>query len=111
MGQRQPVAFMSYGRFDDKHENGRLTEFRERLSAEVEMQTGDEFPIFQDREDIKWGQNWKERLEETIDDVTFLIPILTPKFFKSPHCREELERFIEREKELVEMISSFLYIM
>jgi cobaltochelatase CobT len=85
MGKKQPAAFMSYGRFDDKHENGRLTEFQERLSAEVEMQTGDEFPIFQDREDIKWGQNWKERLEETIDDVTFLIPILTPKFFKSPH--------------------------
>ena len=100
MGKKQPVAFMSYVRFDDKHENGRLTEFRERLSAEVKMQTGEEFPIFQDREDIKWGQNWKERLEETIDDVTFLIPILTPTFFKSSHCREELERFIEREKEL-----------
>ena len=64
------------------------------------MQTGEEFPIFQDREDIKWGQNWKLRLEETIDDVTFLIPILTPTFFKSSHCRKELERFIEREKEL-----------
>ncbi len=100
MGKKQPVAFMSYVRFDDKHENGRLTEFRERLSAEVKMQTGDEFPIFQDREDIKWGQTWKERLEETIDDVTFLIPILTPTFFKSSHCREELEQFIEREKEL-----------
>lgn len=100
MVKKQPVAFMSYVRFDDKHENGRLTEFRERLSAEVKMQTGEDFPIFQDREDIKWGQNWKERLEETIDDVTFLIPILTPTFFKSPHCREELERFIEREKEL-----------
>jgi tetratricopeptide (TPR) repeat protein len=95
-----PIAFMSYVHFDDEYENGRLTEFRERLSAEVEMQTGDEFPIFQDRKDIKWGQNWKERLEETIDNVTFLIPILTPKFFKSTHCREELERFIEREKEL-----------
>jgi F-box protein 11 len=100
MRKRQPVAFMSYVRFDDEHENGRLTEFRERLSAEVKMQTGEEFPIFQDRNDIKWGQNWKERLEETIDEVTFLIPIITPTFFKSKYCYEELERFIEREKEL-----------
>src|SRR3989304_7605505 len=100
MKKRQPAAFMSYVRFDDKHEDGRLTEFRERLSAEVKMQTGEEFPIFQDRDDIKWGQNWKERVEKAIDEVTFLISIITPTFFKSRHCREELERFIEREKEL-----------
>lgn len=100
LGKKQPVAFMSYVHFDDKHENGRLTEFQKRLSKEVKMQTGDEFPIFQDREDIKLGQSWKERLEDTIDDVTFLIPILTPSFFKSNPCREELERFILREKEL-----------
>jgi len=56
--KRQPVAFMSYVHFDDTHENGRLTQFRERLSAEVRMQTGEEFPIFQDRNDIRWGQNW-----------------------------------------------------
>src|SRR5215471_14293271 len=98
--KRQPVAFMSYVHFDDTHENGRLTQFRERLSAEVRMQTGEEFPIFQDRNDIRWGQNWKERLVESLDEVTFLIPILTPSFFKSPHCRDELERFLEREKQL-----------
>jgi parallel beta-helix repeat protein len=97
---RPPVAFMSYVRFDDQHENGRLTTFRERLSAEVRMQTGEEFPIFQDRNDIKWGQNWKERLEGGLDEVTFLIPIITPGFFKSSFCREELQRFLEREKQL-----------
>lgn len=100
MSKKQPLAFMSYVRFDDKHENGRLTEFRERLSNEVQMQTGDEFPIFQDRNDIKWGQNWKERIETSIDDTTFLIPIITPSFFKSEACRDELMRFIEIEKEL-----------
>ena len=100
MSNKQPLAFMSYVRFDDKHENGRLTEFRERLSNEVQMQTGDEFPIFQDRNDIKWGQNWKERIDTSIDGTTFLIPIITPSFFKSDACRDELMRFIEIEKEL-----------
>ena len=52
MKKRPPAAFMSYVRFEDEHEGGRLTEFRERLSAEVQMQTGEEFPIFQDRNDI-----------------------------------------------------------
>ncbi len=100
MGNKQSVAFLSYVRSDDKHENERLTQFCERLSAEVKMQTGEKFPIFQDRKDIKWGQNWKERIENTLDEVTFLIPIITPSFFKSTPCRDEFKRFIERENNL-----------
>src|SRR5271169_6393432 len=95
-----PIGFMSYVRFDDEHENGRLTEFCKRLSGEVQVQTGEKFHIFQDRNDIAWGQQWKRRLDESIDAVTFLIPIITPGFFKSPACRAELERFIDREKRL-----------
>ena len=56
---RQPAAFMSYVRFNDQHDDGQLTQFRERLSAEVRVQTGEEFLIFQDRNDIAWGQNWQ----------------------------------------------------
>ncbi len=32
--------------------------------------------------------------------VTFLIPILTPSFFKSDYCRGEVEKFLDREKQL-----------
>lgn len=96
----QPIAFMSYVRQDDQHENGRLTQFRERLSGEVRMQTGDAFEIFQDRQDIAWGQQWKTRIDESLDQVTFLIPMITPAFFKSAPCRAELERFLEREASL-----------
>jgi len=98
MTERKPAAFISYVHSDDKY--GHLTTLRERLSDEVRVQTGEEFPIFQDRKDILWGQNWKERIEESLDEVTFLIPILTPSFFNSPYCREELQRFIDREKQL-----------
>jgi parallel beta-helix repeat protein len=102
MAEKQllPLAFMSYVRFDDQHEDGRLSEFRERLSGELRMQTGEDFPIFQDRNDIQWGQNWKERIEDSLDAVTFLIPIITPSFFNSAACRAELEQFIKREKKL-----------
>jgi F-box protein 11 len=96
--KRKPAAFMSYVHSDDKY--GHLTKFRERLSDEVRVQTGEEFPIFQDRKDIQWGQNWRERVEESLDEVTFLIPIITPSFFKSQPCRDELQRFLEREKKL-----------
>jgi F-box protein 11 len=98
--KRQPVAFMSYVRFVDEHDEGHLTEFRNRLSAEVCVQTGYEFPIFQDRSDIQWGQNWKKRIEESLNEITFLIPIITPSFLKSDACRAELQVFLEREKNL-----------
>jgi parallel beta-helix repeat protein len=91
---------MSYARFDDEHENGRLSELCARLSGEVQMQLGEKFSIFQDRNDISWGQQWKQRIEDAIDATTFLIPILTPGFFRSPACRSEVERFLEREKRL-----------
>jgi hypothetical protein len=53
----RPAAFMSYAHVDN--EGGKPTEFRQRLSAEVRLQTGEEFLIFQDRNDIAWGQNWQ----------------------------------------------------
>lgn len=100
MAAPTPLAFLSYAHFDDDHENGKLRTFAERLSGEVRLQSGEEFPIFIDRKDLKWGQAWKGRIDESLNGVTFLIPILTPGYFKSEWCREELARFLEREKSL-----------
>jgi DivIVA domain-containing protein len=97
---KPPAAFMSYAHIDDKHLNGMLSEFCRRLSAEVRVQTGREFVIFQDRTAIAWGQNWQARINEALDTVTLLIPIITPSFFRSESCRKELGRFLDREKRL-----------
>jgi F-box protein 11 len=91
---------MSYVRFDDEHDDGQLTAFRERLSTEVQVQTGEEFFIFQDRNDIAWGQNWNARIDKALDAVTLLVPVITPGFFRSPACRTETVRFLERERDL-----------
>jgi gamma-glutamylcyclotransferase (GGCT)/AIG2-like uncharacterized protein YtfP len=96
----QPLAFMSYVRFDDEHDDERLSKLAELLSREIRAQTGRDFPIFQDRRDIKWGEHWESRIESSLDSATFLIPIITPAFFRSTACRAELERFAERERQL-----------
>lgn len=108
---RTPAAFLSYVQQNDKHDNGRLTKLRERLEHEVEMHTGESFPIFQDR-NIQWGQPWKERIEERIDASTFLIAIITPSYFKSQACRDEFELFLKREKKLKrnDLILPLLYV-
>jgi F-box protein 11 len=97
---RYPVGFLSYVRADDQHDGGKLSEFRKQLCGEIEAQTGELFHIFQDRDDIAWGQRWRERIHDCIDAGTFLICIITPRFFKSDSCRDELERFVAREKEI-----------
>jgi hypothetical protein len=94
------VGFLSYARADDDHDDGQLTALRRLLEGELEAQTGDAVEIFQDREDILWGQAWRTRVQEGIDASTILIPIVTPRFYKSRACRNELGRFLERESEL-----------
>lgn len=94
----RPAAFMSYARADDAY--GTLTAFRTRLATEVRLHLGREFPIFQDREDLEWGEEWRSRIEGALSEVTFLIPILTPSFFASDACRDELRQFLARERRL-----------
>jgi parallel beta-helix repeat protein len=100
MSLKTPLAFLSYAHSDDEHESGKLRQLAERLSGEVRLQTGSEFRIFIDRSDLLWGQEWKVRIDESLNAVTFLIPILTPSYFKSEYCRKEMLRFLSREDEL-----------
>lgn len=100
MQKRDPLAFLSYVRDDDTHDLGRISDLRIRLEGEVRIQTGRPFPIFQDRNDINWGDQWKERIKGAIDSISFLIPIMTPSYFRSHMCREEFEAFLLRERAL-----------
>ena len=96
MADTKPVAFISFVNSDFQHDEGGVSLFRERLSDEVSMHTGEELSIFQDRDDALWAQVWKERVEESVDRATFLIAFITPRFFSSPQCRSELRMFLER---------------
>lgn len=96
----RPAAFMSYVHLNDMHDNGQVSDFREILAAEVRVQTGEPFEIFQDRNDIAWGQNWQRRIDEALDGATLLLVIITPSLIRSTACRAEIERFLAREREL-----------
>lgn len=100
MNDTVPAAFLSYSHFDDEHDGQYITQFRALLEREVRAQTGRDFRIFQDWRDIPWGQPWRDRIEEAIDSVTFLLPVLSPNFFTSPECCREVKRFLEREQAL-----------
>lgn len=97
---KNPTGFLSYARGDDVHEDGRLTEFRRRLSSELTLQTGARADIFQDTSDIAWGQDWEQRIGGCIDSASFLVCMITPSFFGSEACRREVLRFALREQAL-----------
>jgi formylglycine-generating enzyme required for sulfatase activity len=95
---KRPDAFLSYTRFDDQHERGKISEFRKRLADAVRAVTGEPFEIFQDVDDIAVGERWSGKLEKMIDEAPLFIPILTPSYFRSQPCRDELEKFLVAEK-------------
>jgi hypothetical protein len=106
------AAFFSYLQIIDKQDRGRLSKLREDLEREVEIQRGEPFTIFQDREDLHWGEAWKKRINGAIDNCTYLIAIISPGYFSSKPCRDEFEFFLQREKKLgaTELILPLIYI-
>ena len=93
-------AFLSYTRLDDDHENGRITDMRRRLAAEVHMQLGEPFVIFQDRDSIFTGQQWKDRIFGSLAQSILLITVITPSFLRSNSCREEVQEFVNHEQSI-----------
>jgi hypothetical protein len=92
------AGYLSYVRTDD--DDGGIAPLCEALEREIRLQLGRPFQIFRDVADIPWGGRWERRLDDTLDHALVLIPMITPWFFSRPECRREVDRFLEREKQL-----------
>ena len=96
MASKPPDAFLSYTRFDDRR--GDIRRFCEHLEDAVREVTGEPFEIFQDVDDIEVGERWSDKLDEMLAETRFFIPILTPSYFNSAACRDELQKFLRAEE-------------
>jgi hypothetical protein len=94
---KQYVAFWSYSRVDDQNDRKWLTELKCALEGESRALSGKVVEIFQDVSSIAWGEQWSDKLKACSEQSRFLIPIITPNYFKSDACRSELEMFLKRE--------------
>jgi TIR domain len=105
------LAFLSYERGYDERDRGNLTRLTKLLQAEIWVQTGKPFRIFQDQENIECGQAWKERIRSVLDASSLLIAVITPSYLDSESCRFEFEYFLKQETQLKrKLILPILYI-
>ena len=95
MASKPPDAFLSYTRWDDRR--GDISAFREHLEHAVQDLTGKQFEIFQDVDDIQIGERWSDKLDQILNEARFFIPMVTPSYFESAPCRDELEKFFRAE--------------
>lgn len=89
-----PKGFWSYARGDDAHLDSLLTKLRGRIAGEISMLLGREIDMFQDIYDIRTGDDWEAKLKAEITAASFMTPVLTPRYFERPWCREELLTFL-----------------
>ena len=96
----KPIGFWSYARQDDAHSDGQLSQLRALIGKALALRYGEELTLWQDIAAIPFGADWAATIERTIGQVTFFIPIVTPRYLKSENCLSEFRAFRERMREL-----------
>ncbi|MDA3648543.1 toll/interleukin-1 receptor domain-containing protein [Saccharopolyspora indica] len=104
-------GFLSYVHADDAAESGRIAQLARDVVAQYEMITGEQIDLFLDRDEISWGEDWRSKIDDTLSDVAFFIPVLTRRYFRSQECRRELDFFIKKARALglTELVLPILY--
>lgn len=88
-------CFMSYRRADNAAYRNVVDQLKSDLSGRFEAETGRQLRIFIDRDDIGWGEDWRQKILVSIKQATFLMPVITMRYFDSDACREEFVAFYE----------------
>jgi len=84
------AGFWSYAHEDDMLDGGNILKLSRLIMEEYNLLSGEPLSLFVDRNDIAWGEEWRERINSSLAETTFFIPIITPRYFTRPECRREL---------------------
>jgi hypothetical protein len=106
------AGFWGYAHLDDKADGGRVTRLAQKIRLEYQALTTQELEIFVDRTSLSWGEQWRARINDSLQTTTFYIPIITPNFIDSQECRKEFLTFVNTAKALgvTEYILAIRYI-
>jgi hypothetical protein len=112
MPNEAAAGFWSYARADNQLDGGAILELASLIGEEYNLLTGEPLELFVDRDNITWQQEWRERIGSSLTEITFFIPIITPRYFRTPECRRELLEFAARAMSLGvrELLLPILYV-
>jgi hypothetical protein len=107
------LGFYSYVHADDENDGGRVIQLGRDIVGELKAISGDDdLELFLDRDGLHQGDQWREKVDDALSNVSFFIPILTPRFFNRVECRREFQFFADQAELLgiSEIILPILYI-
>lgn len=106
------IGFWSYAHADNQSSGEGIHNLAQDISREYDLVTGHTLHLFFDRDSIEWGEAWRQRIDESLAETTFLIPVVTPRYFNRPECRREFLNFgaIARSRGLEDSILPILYV-
>lgn len=105
-------GFWSYVHKDDDVEMGRVSALAKDIANNYEAIRAEEIELFLDSDGLHWGDDWRAEINESLGNVAFFVPVLTPRYFRSPECRRELQFFLDRTAVLgiSQLVMPILYI-
>jgi hypothetical protein len=112
MDNEAATGFWSYAHEDDKLDGGNILQLSRLIMEEYNLLSGEPLKLFVDHNDVTWGQQWRERIDSSLTETTFFIPIITPRYFRRAECRREMLEFAAKAKMLgvEELLLPILYI-
>jgi hypothetical protein len=104
-------GFWSYVHADDEAEGERISRLARDVRSQYELLTGESIELFLDKDDLSWGEDWRERIDDGLASTAFFIAVLTPRYFMSVECRRELRSFAEKAIQMgvKELVMPLLY--
>lgn len=87
------IGFWSYARRDDEAERGRISQLSRDIAEQYSMHTGESVDIWLDLDRLRWGDRWRDGIQDALRRVRFFIPVITPRYFQRVACRQELTFF------------------
>ncbi|MGY3262978.1 toll/interleukin-1 receptor domain-containing protein [Frigoribacterium sp. 2355] len=92
-------VFVSYAHGDDDDFKF-IDPFVSKLRALAKVKSARPLEVFVDREGIGWGEDWRERLEQEVQNASVFLPFVTPLYIEREVCRDEFLTFQAEAKSL-----------
>lgn len=92
-GEPAVQAFCSYAKTDNQTLTGVIQHIIEDICLFYKDETGRSIKIFFELTDIGWGEDLRNAISDSVENATFLIPMITAPYFGSDDSREQLLSF------------------